>query len=220
MGGAGIRFGGTTPKQFRLLQDKPLYRYALETFFETGVFDEIVLVCHKDWMDQVEPPKNVRLIAGGMSRQDSSKAGLLGFYHPPEIVAIHDAVRPFVAKETILANIEAAIAHGAADTCIPTADTLVFAPEKETIHSIPKREDFLRGQTPQTFRYELIWEAHRLATLTGLQNVSDDCRLVLEQGKQVAVVLGTEENFKITSEFDLQMAEALLGQKSRNSLLK
>lgn len=203
MGGTGIRFGKKIPKQFCRLQGKPLYRYALETFKDLGVFDEIVLVCHPDWqVDEV----GVRVAIGGATRQESSRAGILGFEKSPEIVLIHDAVRPFISKEIILKNLDAAIQWGACDTCIASADTLVHAPDGIWIEKIPKREDFLRGQTPQTFRYDWIVEAHEK---TKRKNASDDCSLVLEQGKKVAVIQGSEENFKITSEFDLQIASIL-----------
>jgi len=210
MGGSGIRFGGQIPKQFCFLGGKPLYRHALETFFESGVFDEIVLVCHPDWVKTIKDSPALRLTSGGSTRQESSRAGLKAFLQPPDLVLIHDAVRPFVTEKIIIANLDAAIAWGAADTCISTADTLVYAPKKDRIDSIPKREEFLRGQTPQTFRYNLIVEAHRRAKEVGLSNISDDCRLLLEMGTRVAVVPGSEENLKVTSEFDLRVAEALL----------
>jgi len=67
----------------------------------------------------------------------------------------------------------------------------------------------LRGQTPQTFRYGLILEAHRKAEREGVANASDDCRLALAMGARVAVVEGSEKNLKITTEWDLKMAEKL-----------
>ena len=213
MGGSGARFGDPIPKQFCLLAGKPLYRYALETFLNFGVFDEILLVCHPAWLGKVEASPLFRLVSGGQTRQESSRAGLQAFSSAPEIVLIHDAVRPFVSEDIIRANVDAAIAWGAADTCIPTADTLVHAPIREWIDSIPKREEFLRGQTPQTFRYPVIAEAHEKAVQKGISNCSDDCRLVLDLGGKIAVVPGSEENLKITSPFDLRVAEALLAVK-------
>ena len=210
MGGSGIRFGGSTPKQFSLLGGKPLYTYALKTFLEAGVFDEIVLICPRDWAENIKQFPKMRLAIGGATRQESSRLGLKAFGKVPEIVLIHDAVRPFVSERILLENLDAAIEWGAADTCIPTADTLVHAPEGEWIASIPKREEFLRGQTPQTFRYEWIVEAHERAVQEGISNVSDDCRLAIDLGRRVAVVRGSEENLKITSEWDLNVAEGLL----------
>lgn len=211
MGGSGIRFGGATPKQFAPLGCKAIYLHALETFLVSGLLDEIVLVCHPAWVAKVDASSPIlRVAKGGATRQESSLAGIRAFSERPQIVTIHDAVRPFVTKTIIVENLDAAILHGAADTCIPTADTLVFSPDGEKIGSIPKREQFLRGQTPQTFRYDLIVTAHEQALRSGVRNASDDCRLVLDLGNQVAIVRGCEENLKITSEFDLRVAEGLL----------
>jgi 2-C-methyl-D-erythritol 4-phosphate cytidylyltransferase len=209
MGGSGLRFCSQTPKQFCLLAGKPLYRYALETILETGLFDEILLVCHPNWLKTLETEEigPVRLVEGGASRQESSWAGLSGFAKPPELVLIHDAVRPFLTEAIILDNLDAALEAGAADTCIPSADTLVHAPGGEWIGSIPRRDELFRGQTPQTFRYDLIFRAHAQAKK---RDSTDDCRLVLDLGEKVKIVKGSEENLKITSEFDLRVAELLL----------
>lgn len=217
MGGEGTRCRQDVPKQFYCLQGKPLYRYALDTFLKLGVCDEIIGVCHGDWIERMEKIPGVRWVKGGATRQESSRLGLQGLQESPHIVIIHDAVRPFVTEEIILTNLESAITWGAVDTCIPSADTLVFAPQGKWIESIPQREKFLRGQTPQTFHYNLILEVHEWAQKKGIQNASDDCRLVIECGKQVAIVQGNEENFKVTSPFDLRLIEAFLSISDKSS---
>ncbi len=214
MGGEGRRFGSAMPKQFHFLGGKRVYRYALDVFLESGLFDEIVLVCHGDWMGWVEEESGVRVVEGGGTRQGSSYAGIRGFVEKPEIILIHDGVRPFVSKEILRANVDGAIDHGAVDTCISSADTLVYAPGGERIAQIPKREEFLRGQTPQTFRREWVVEAHERALRDGIENASDDCRLVLNAGREIRVVAGSEENLKITSELDLFMAEKWLQHRN------
>lgn len=190
--------------------NKKLYTYALNTLKKCGWFDEIILVCHPDWPCEEE---GVRSVRGGKTRQESAYFGLRGFEKEPEIVLIHDAVRPFVSEEIIKKNIEGALRWGAVDTCIPSTDTLVFAPGHEQVSSIPKREDYLRGQTPQTFRYQWIKEAHEAAAKEGISNASDDCSLILKKGYPLFVVIGEERNLKITSEFDLFLAEQYLSLK-------
>lgn len=210
MGGEGRRFGGQIPKQFHLLNNKKIYLHTLEAFLSTQIFDRIVLVCHPDWIIEVKNEVSDCLIAaGGATRQQSCYLGLKSFPVPPNIVAIHDAVRPFVSREIIQQNIEQAIIYGAVDTCISSSDTLVFAPDKSTIASIPPREQYLRGQTPQTFRYEWILDAHKNAIENGIENCSDDCQLLLRQGRNVYIVPGSEKNIKITTEFDLTLAKIL-----------
>jgi len=207
MGGEGRRFGSGVPKQFHFLGGKKVWQYALESFVESGLFDEIVLVCHRDWVGEVG---GARVVEGGRTRQESSYLGLKGFEGRIDIVVVHDAVRPFVSVEILRANVEGAVEYGAVDTCIGTADTLVHAPEGKKILGIPRREEYLRGQTPQTFRREWLEEAHEMALRVGIENATDDCRLVLNAGREIRVVEGSEANFKITTEFDLMLAEMWL----------
>ncbi|MES2273518.1 MAG: IspD/TarI family cytidylyltransferase [Chlamydiota bacterium] len=212
MGGEGRRFGSALPKQFHLLGGKRVFQYALETFLASQLFDEILLVCHTDWAEMVREQSNsiVRVILGGKTRQASSYAGLKGFSENPDIVLIHDAVRPFVTDPILRENVRQAILHGAVNTCIPTADTLVHAPTKRKILTIPKREEYLRGQTPQTFRMDWILSGHEKALSEGVENSTDDCQLVLNLERPIQIVAGDERNLKITSEFDLLVAEQLL----------
>jgi 2-C-methyl-D-erythritol 4-phosphate cytidylyltransferase len=122
------------------------------------------------------------------------------------VVLIHDAVRPFVSTDILRENAELALKHGAVDTCIPSTDTLVHSTDQKRISSIPERSQYLRGQTPQSFSYPLIVEAHEKTTRS---DVSDDCRLVLDLGHPVSIAKGSESNLKITSTLDLFIAEQL-----------
>jgi 2-C-methyl-D-erythritol 4-phosphate cytidylyltransferase len=199
MAGEGSRFGG--PKQFVLLGGAPLYWHALTALRRCAGIDEIVLVCPPGR----EVEEGERVISGGKSRQESVYLGLQAV--EADIVVIHDAARPFVTEGIIEAAIRAAIAVGAADTCIPAVDTMVRSADGKRIGEIPPRAEFFRGQTPQAFRYAWIKEAHEA---TRGQGATDDCQLILQQGRPVAIVEGSEMNFKITSKRDLEIAEALL----------
>lgn len=202
MAGSGCRFGSSIPKQFLTLGGKEMYRHALDLMIASGLFDEIVLVSHPDWLEL----PHEKVIAGGNTRQESSLKGLLSFSSKPDIVLIHDAARPFVTEKILRDNVEAALEFGAVDTCIPSSDTLVYAPDGGRIEHIPKRAEYLRGQTPQTFRMDWILEAHERTRET---NATDDCQLVLQSGKPVHIVAGDERNIKITTEFDLLIAEQI-----------
>lgn len=199
MAGSGSRFG--SPKQFALLHDRPLYQHALQTLENSHLFDIICLV--------VPPNSSLSypyIIVGGPTRQASSRLGIEHLQHCTDILLIHDAVRPFLTPRIIQDNLDTAIDLGAADTCIPSADTLVYAPDPSQILSIPPRAHYLRGQTPQTFRTPLILEAH---TKTLQTNASDDCQLVLELNQKVGIVQGEERNLKVTTPQDLALAELL-----------
>lgn len=224
MGGAGARFGSATPKQFHRLAGKKVYLYTLETFLESQLFEEIILVCPERWLgavkEDIAPYCNIpiRVVSGGDTRQESSLNGLLACGDRTQLVVIHDAVRPFISKEILAENIASALEHLAVDTCIPSADTLVYAPRGNQVMDIPSRAEYLRGQTPQSFGYSLILGAHLKAKNNGICNQSDDCSLVMREGHPVYVVQGSEENIKITSELDLFLAEQILRLRNTPSV--
>ncbi len=207
MGGEGRRFGSGLPKQFHLLDGKQVYLHTLEALQSAALFDEILLVSHPDWLN-IEH-QGARVVAGGQTRQESSYLGLQGFKNTPDIVLVHDGVRPFVSHRILFENVEGAIQWGAVDTCIPSADTLVYAPEGLKIDSIPNRKHFLRGQTPQTFQMDVILSAHEKALAHQIHNATDDCQLVLRNNHPIHIVLGEDRNIKITSELDLHLASCI-----------
>lgn len=215
MGGEGRRLGSAVPKQFHGLGSLKVYQHTLETFRQSGLFQEIILVCHPDWIEGVREETahlpEVKVIAGGETRQASSLEGLKACHPQCHYVMIHDAVRPFVSLEILQNNAEAVLKYRAVDTVISSADTLVITEDGSTIDSIPPRHHFRRGQTPQTFAYSLISEAHEKASS---KNATDDCCLVMDLGVDVHLVEGSDENLKITTEWDLSMAEHYLRSQS------
>jgi len=217
MAGIGSRLGSPTPKQFHLLGSKKIYLHTLETFLTSGFFEQIILVCHPSWIEEVknEVPNDSRIaiIPGGPTRQSSSLLGLQAC-RDADVVMIHDAVRPFVSQEILERNIAAVLKHRAVDTCIPTADTIVHTMRGEFITAIGPRKNYQRGQTPQTFDYQLLVEAHQK---TQAIESTDDCSLVLELGHPVAIVAGSEDNIKITTEIDVEIAEWILSRRQVSS---
>lgn len=210
MAGSGTRFGSQIPKQFHRLSGKKIYQHTLDKFLNTQLFSRIILVCAPEYIKQTQKETSfndqVYVVAGGQSRQVSSLKGLLACPSHTEIVVIHDAVRPFVSEEILQKNISLARLHKAVDTCIASGDTLVHTIDLKQIHSIPLRSQYLRGQTPQSFSYALILEAHLNATQ---KNSSDDCSLVLANKHRVFFTEGSEYNIKITTELDLFLAEQI-----------
>lgn len=210
MAGSGTRFSSQIPKQFHHLSGKKIYQHTLEKFLTTRFFSRIILVCAPKYMQQIKKEVSfsdqVYVVEGGQNRQESSLKGLLACPSDTEIVVIHDAVRPFVSKEILQKNISLARLHKAVDTCIPSSDTLVHTVDLKHIHTIPPRNQYVRGQTPQSFFYPLILEAH---LSTSKKNSSDDCSLVLAKNHSVHITEGSEYNIKITTELDLFLAEQI-----------
>ncbi len=200
LGGQSLRmpYQNNKPKQFFSLGEKCVYEKTLETFQKSALFSEILLVT----------PHNHPLpgsITGGKTRQESSYNGIKACGNNTDFVLIHDAVRPFVCLDILKRNIEAVQIHKAVNTCIPSSDTIVYV-EHDKITAIPKRSSCMRGQTPQSFSYPLIKEAHEKTTQV---NATDDCSLVFELGHPIHVVLGSEENFKLTTSHDYLIAKAI-----------
>lgn len=205
MAGKGERFG--CAKQFTLLGGKELYLHALAQLEGSQLFNQIVLVCWQEHVEQLKQRHPLHtVVAGGSTRALSSYAGLKACSPNTKYVLIHDAARPFVSERILKENIKMVQQFGAVNTCIASADTIVCG--QSFITTIPDRSSCLRGQTPQTFLYQNILKAHQ--TVKNLTTVTDDCKLVLQQGLQVAIALGEEVNFKITTPLDLFLAQQLI----------
>ncbi|MGR3911810.1 MAG: 2-C-methyl-D-erythritol 4-phosphate cytidylyltransferase [Candidatus Rhabdochlamydia sp.] len=207
MAGSSVRAKSSLPKQFMPLGNKRVYQHTLDTFYHSHLFDEVILVCHSDWVERVQEEtaslSSIVVVGGGATRQASSFAGLRACHPGCNYVLIHDGARPFVSKEILEENSKQVTGHQAVNTCIPSSDTIIVTQEGSLIDTIPFRSHLRRGQTPQSFAYPLIYEAH---VKTKHTNATDDCQLVLERGHPVALVQGSEENFKITTPEDIEFA--------------
>ncbi len=221
-GGSGQRFGDQIPKQFIRLAGESVLRRSLVALASGGPFDQIVIAANPDWLKETEeavkdlPEISVRVVRGGSSRNESTRAALEALNAADDdIVLIHDAVRPLLAREVVervIAPLEAGRAD-AVDTTIPTSDTLVIV-DGERITDIPNRSLYRRGQTPQGFVVGVLRAAYAKAP-AGSQ-ATDDCTLVLLHvpGARLLHVDGAEENIKITTRIDHVLADRLIQLQS------
>lgn len=220
--GSGTRMGNTNkPKQFLSIYNKPLIVHTIEAFEMHDDIDMILIVTNdtyiddvKIWCKQYDLTKVKYIVAGGSSRQESVYNGLkklekIGI-SDEDIILIHDAARPLISQTIITDNIEACKKYQAVDTVIPSSDTIIRSVDKETICEIQKRSEQYQGQTPQSFTFKVINDAHEYAKSINNTETTDDCRLVLNMGKDVHLVNGSKLNFKITTFDDLMMLKALL----------
>lgn len=218
--GTGSRFQDSHPKQFMKLSGLPVIVHTLKTFQSSSLIKSIVVVCHQDYLDHIWSlvsryglSKVEKAVVGGATRQESSRIGIECCGDEADHVLIHDSVRPFLTHKVIDDVVAAVHVHGAVDTVIPSADTLVEVDPDGFIANIPDRAKLRRGQTPQAFALELIREAHRQAIADGVDNATDDCALVLRLGHPVFTVAGDEQNIKITYPLDLHLADKLFQLK-------
>ncbi len=216
LGGEGKRFNHCLPKQFHRLSGKKIYLYALETFLFCASIDAIILVVHpqfySDVLSDIAPYKQKLLLLakGEASRQLSCFSGLKACPKATTHVIIHDGVRPFITVKIIEENIHLAKRYNSCDTCTASYDTIVHSKDQHLIHTIPHRSEYLRGQTPQSFKLSLLLQAHKQAQKDGIWDATDDCQLVLRLKKPVMIARGSDENIKITTEYDLLLAEQIL----------
>lgn len=220
--GSGLRFQDRQPKQFMKLAGLPVLVHTLKTFQNSDCIDGVVVVSHEDYVDHVwnlvtryDLGKVEKVVAGGRTRQESSRIGISCCSEKTDYILIHDGVRPFLTHKIIKDLVAAVKVYQAVDTVIPSADTLVEVDTEGFIRNIPDRSKFRRGQTPQAFDYDLICHAHERAVAEGIDNATDDCALVLRLGRKVFTVEGHDQNIKITYPLDLHLADKLFQLKAQ-----
>ncbi|MDD2705596.1 MAG: 2-C-methyl-D-erythritol 4-phosphate cytidylyltransferase [Acidocella sp.] len=215
--GRGYRLGGPLPKQYLPLGGQPILRHTILALSRHPAIDAVQVVIHPDdttlYADATAGLEKLRpVLHGGATRQDSARLGLEGIAGlQPRTVLIHDAVRPFIAPQTITAVLEALERTQAALVGVPLADTLKRV-EDGVVTGTVDRAGLWRAQTPQGFRYADILAAHRHAVSSAPEReFTDDAMIAEHAGMKVEMVAGTEDNFKITTAADLARAEFLLG---------
>jgi 2-C-methyl-D-erythritol 4-phosphate cytidylyltransferase len=217
--GPGTRLGATRPKAFVPLQGVPLFIHCLRSLLAAPCISDAIVVIPsgeeagaEKWLEKHGPWRcPVRLVRGGAERQDSVRKGLEKV--DTDLVAVHDAARPFIDAAVVEAAVMAAAEHGACVVATPATDTLKrVAPDGWIVTTIP-RQDVWLAQTPQVFHTEILREAHAAADKGNLTE-TDDSALVERLGYRVHVVRGNPENRKITTAEDLRWAEWLLDCRS------
>ncbi len=227
--GLGTRMGreksGVSRKQFMSLEGAPILIHTIRKFLRCPSVHEIVValrpedfdwargLVHQEHTDQHHPTRPVRFVEGGNSRQESVEHALASLAPDTELVAVHDAVRPFVDSELVERVIAEAARTGAAIVGIVPVDT-VKRVHKNIIRATLPREHLVLAQTPQVFRFDLLKQAFEMARRDGFTG-TDEASLVerLEQ-VEVSVVQGSDRNIKITKPTDMDLARLFLAEEA------
>jgi 2-C-methyl-D-erythritol 4-phosphate cytidylyltransferase len=206
---------GTSRKQFMLLEGSPVLIHTVRKFAASPYVAEIVVAVRSedtDWVGEMLaaefPTRRVRVVEGGDSRQESVEKALAHIDPDTDLVAVHDAVRPFIELETIHKVFEEAAETGAAIVGVPAVDT-VKQVSRGTNHvrireTLP-REKLVMAQTPQVFRQDLLRRAFEMARVDGFVG-TDESSLVERMDVEVSVVMGSDRNIKITKPGDMDLA--------------
>lgn len=208
-GGSGMRMGSVLPKQFMLLQGKPIFIHAIEAFIKAYPAISVILVLPDSYIEHAKQclndfeitSGNVKIVPGGKSRFDSVKNGL-ALVPNNQIVFIHDAVRCLVSVELITRCAEICIKEGSAIPVLPLKDSI-----REVLNdgsSRPIDRSTIRiVQTPQTFLSDNLKEAFKL---NYQESFTDEATVLESAGFQVNLVEGEEDNIKITYPADIDFA--------------
>ena len=215
--GRGERLDSTKPKQLLALGDRSILQRSVEVFDTCGSVEELILVVPDEYVTEIREAVSVnntslKVVKGGLSRQDSVANGFDHVSPRADIVVVHDAARPLVQLGAIEQAIETASRHGAAVVAVPTQDTVkqvdVSGMSPVVTKTLPRDSIYL-AQTPQAFRREIL----EAAVALGRRGViaTDEAALVEHEGHQVHVVIGDSRNLKITTSEDLELVRSLVG---------
>ncbi len=214
-GGSGERFGEKTPKQFIAMGGKPLMMHCLLALQSSSLIDEIYVVSAKGYLDKTRDllqsyhiAKAKAVIEGGATRKESSYRALLYLRRlridPDSYVLICDADRPNLTEDLIQRNVEAAKQTGAAVTAKQATDSILYSRQGAIVSEYFPRRMVFQAQTPQTFRFDIIFSAHKKANRSKEYDLyTDDASLVKAlTSAKVAIVEGSNQNLKINTKDD------------------
>jgi 2-C-methyl-D-erythritol 4-phosphate cytidylyltransferase len=215
-GGRGARMG--RKKQDIRVGTRLVLRWTLDVLEAVGEVEGVVVAVPAEdvpvWRRRLRTCRKVRaVVAGGSERQESVARGLAAVPRTVQWILVHDGVRPCITPGLVRQVVEATRAHGAAVAALPVAETLKRGAEGWVKETVP-RDGLWAIQTPQGFRAELLRDAHRRASVDGVQG-TDDAALVERLGAPVRLVPGLPGNVKITRPEDLPLARRLLSPAPR-----
>ncbi|XP_035418380.1 D-ribitol-5-phosphate cytidylyltransferase isoform X2 [Cygnus atratus] len=225
-GGSGERLGGATPKQFCGLQGRPLVSYAVRAMERVSWISDIIVVVSPENIETMKSiiekygHKRVTVVKGGITRHRSIFNGLKVFaenqssnrlLQKPEVVIIHDAVRPFVEEDILLKVVTAAKEHGAAGAIRPLVSTVIASGEDGCLDHSLERARYRASEMPQAFLFDIIYQAYQQCTDHDLDYGTECLHLALKYCKTNAkLVEGTADLWKVTYKRDLYAAESII----------
>lgn len=223
-GGVGSRMGNSdVPKQFLNLGDKPILIHTIEKFIINSKFDKILVLTPNNFINStIDLIKNIEgetdkivVLEGGETRNDTIRNAISYIksnfsIDDDSIIVTHDSVRPFVSHRIIENNIKMASEYGACDTVIPATDTIVESVDGDTISSIPLRDHYYQGQTPQSFKINKLDSLYNNLSKDEIESLTDAAKIFTLNNEDVFLVEGDVTNIKITYPYDLKLANTIL----------
>jgi 2-C-methyl-D-erythritol 4-phosphate cytidylyltransferase len=219
MGGTGVRFGADIPKQYILVERKPVFSYIMSKYNSIEEIDKIVIVSHEAWIEYVEEwatklgiGKLHKIVAGGSTRSESVKNGLEAasdIASERDVILIHDATHPYVDIDGTLEVIEEVKRVGGATLGAAQYDTMYRMDGDSMIAEVIPREEIVSGASPEAFRFKTLYDIYRAAPLSELERMTSAGAIALAHDIPMSVVITNIINLKITYERDMEAFERL-----------
>ncbi|MDP6684501.1 MAG: 2-C-methyl-D-erythritol 4-phosphate cytidylyltransferase [Candidatus Marinimicrobia bacterium] len=214
--GIGVRFG--EEKQFKLLGNEPLLIHTLTPFLQSKEINEIIIVVSREKLSKTEKTissldnkSDIKLVTGGLHRQDSVYKGLKAVSDFCNLVCIHDGARPFVSIELIESTIKACEKFDGAVAAVKSTDTVKLV-KGNAVQKTVNRDQIWFAQTPQTFNKQKLEKAFLSARKNNFFG-TDESMLMEKMGYSIATVNGNNQNIKITTPEDWIHATSILNTK-------
>ena len=218
---------GTSRKQFMLLENAPILVHTVRKFVASPLVHDIVVAVRADDIDWVHDMLHreargllgdLRVVAGGNTRQESVENALAALDGDTDLVAVHDAVRPFIDLDTIRRVVEEAQVTGAAIVGIVPVDTVKQVSGAQAggakVRSTISRERLILAQTPQVFRADILRKAYELARQDNFAGTDESSLVERMELVEIGVVLGSDRNIKITRPGDMDLARLFFEQET------
>lgn len=210
-GGVGTRFGGDAPKQYYVVNGKPVIGYSLTTLAEDSHVDGIVVVADEKYHELIEEllptDKFLGFAEPGDNRQLSICSGLdflQGKIADDTLVMIHDGARPFLSHELIERCVMAADGHDGVMPILPMTDTIYKSIDGKVVSELVNRSELYAGQSPEIFYYRKYVEANNALGKDEILKINGSTEVAVRGGLDIAMVPGDKANIKITTPDDLK----------------
>lgn len=219
-GGVGRRIGNDLPKQFMIVNDKPIIAHTIMNFQNNEQIDDVLIVCVKEWtkylkniIEDYKLTKVKWVVEGGETVHDSTRNGI--FYLRPfvsdeDYVIIHDAARPILPQKAINMMLDIAHREGNASLAIPSYETVIYTEDQISGINQLERNKIMRVQTPQAYRYPMIRELYEMADKDNIHDIVYADILAIHYGKRVFFSKGFTNNIKVTRPEDISLVSSLM----------
>ncbi len=223
-GGSGTRMNSPTPKQFLMLGDMPVFIHSVKTILKDSRIKQLWIGANGDWYDLAQQQihefigddERICICEGGADREGTMLNTLnsictKNIIEKKDIVLIHDAVRPFVTERIINDVINEMDFCHACNTVVPVNDTIVRSSDGKLITGMPLRSELYAGQSPQGFNINALMNAFATLDKEERKQLTETTKVCFLKDIAIHIVNGEYYNFKITTPYDLYVANSIVG---------